>query len=248
MVNSDYPVYDEFAIPNLSTNFSHSLGEEGSVQVTPFPSQFVSSQKVKDKRTRTKKFTKEEDVMLISAWQNIHLDEITGVNQTHETYWEKVHKYFMKYKDFPSDRNCSSLMHRWSVIQLAVSKFQGFYSQADGRSGYSEDDKIRCAKDMYKNVIKNTFSVEHCWKILRYSPKWNLKFGTDKSNVSYKDDLTAHSPSTAECVRLGNSEFERPTGRKAAKEIQRNRKRLENEHDDDGGAAILEQMRADQLE
>ncbi|WCJ17741.1 hypothetical protein M5689_000138 [Euphorbia peplus] len=159
MVNSDYPVYDEFAIPNLSTNFSHSLGEEGSVQVTPFPSQFVSSQKVKDKRTRTKIFTKEEDVMLISAWQNIHLDEITGVNQTHETYWEKVHKYFMKYKDFPSDRNCSSLMHRWSVIQLAVSKFQGFYSQADGRSGYSEDDKIRCAKDMYKNVIKNTFSV-----------------------------------------------------------------------------------------
>lgn len=48
----------------------------------------------------------------------------------------------MKHKNFESDHTWGSLMHRWSVIQLGVNKFQGFYNQMDGRSGYSEIDKV----------------------------------------------------------------------------------------------------------
>lgn len=67
----------------------------------------------------------------------------------------------------------------------------------------------------------------------------------------YKKSKTRRKGSTnsflsnPECVILENSELERPIGRKVAKEMQKNKKRLGNELDDDCGAAILEQMRAD---
>lgn len=82
--------------------------------------------------------------MLISAWQNVSLDPIAGVDQTNGTYWQRVHGYgyYMKNKNFQSDRSICSLMHRWSMIQLAVNKFQGFYNQEDGRSGFSKSDNV----------------------------------------------------------------------------------------------------------
>ena len=100
---------------------------------------------------------------------------------------------------------------------------------------------------MYKDACKINFSLEHCWKLLRYLPKWNADFATKKIKAR-KESLKNVSPSSPEVVVLENSEVERPIGRKAAKEIQKKRKRFGNEHDDDSGAAILEQIRADQLE
>ncbi|WOG82332.1 hypothetical protein DCAR_0101495 [Daucus carota subsp. sativus] len=64
---------------------------------------------------------------------------------------------------------------------------------------------------MYKDVCKHNFSLEHCWKLLRYLPKWNVDF--------------VNSPSTPDCVLLDNSDFDRPIGRKAAKEIQKKRRK-----------------------
>lgn len=139
MLNSDFSDYEELATPTPNSCFSQNLNEEGVDGSKP---QVFSSQKPKDKRQRTKNFTKQEDELLISAWQNISLDPITGADQTNGTYWQRVHNYFMANKDFQSNRTSSSLVHRWSMIQLAVNKFQGFYNQVDGRSGYSEIDKV----------------------------------------------------------------------------------------------------------
>lgn len=140
ILNSEFSAYEEFATPTQNSYFSQCLDEEESVDGTKL--QGFSSQKANEKRQRTKNFTKQEDELLISAWQNISLDPITGADQTNGTYWQRVHHYFMTHKDFQSNRNSSSLRHRWSMIQLAVNKFQGFYNQVDGRSGYSEIDKV----------------------------------------------------------------------------------------------------------
>ncbi|XP_017230111.2 glutathione S-transferase T3 isoform X2 [Daucus carota subsp. sativus] len=247
MLGAECFVYDEFARPNLSAHLTQSHEEENA-EVISISSQDFSSQKVKEKRQRTRNFSKQEDELLISAWQNVSFDPITGVDQKNETYWQRVHSYFMKHKDFQSDRTSCSLMHRWSVIQLAVNKFQGYYNQVEGKSGCSEADKINNAKDMYKNLCKHNFSLEHCWNLLRHLPKWNIEFGTKKAKIFQKDSPKVSSPSTPDCEMLGNSAFERPIGRKAAKEIQKKRKKLDNEFGDYGGAAILEKMMADQNE
>ncbi|KAK1388008.1 hypothetical protein POM88_016186 [Heracleum sosnowskyi] len=247
MLNSEYPYEESTTPPPPNIYFSQDNGGDESGDVTVLSSQVFSSQKFTDRRPRTKNFTKEEDEMLISAWHNISSDPITGVDQTIGTYCGRVHKYFMKYKNFESDRSEGSLMHRWSVIQLAVNKFHGFYTQVGAPSGYSEDDKIRNAKAMYKDNYKSNFSLEHCWKVLKNLPKWNATFATKKPKNSRNDSPTAASPGTPECVVLGDTELKRPIGRKAAKKNEKKRKRSENEQDD-GGAAILEQIRADQLE
>ena len=141
MLNSDYRIYDEFTTP-ANVYLSQDCGGERSEEVIVIPSSVCSSQTTKDRRPRTKNFTKQEDEMLISAWQNISFDPITGVDQTNGTYWERVHNYYMRYKNLQSDRTWNSLMHRWSVIQLGVNKFQGFYNQIGSPSGCSEDDKV----------------------------------------------------------------------------------------------------------
>lgn len=78
---------------------------------------------------------------------------------------------------------------------------------------------------MYKGVCKHNFSLEHCWKLLRYLPKWNVDFGTKKTKVFQKENPTVNSPSTPDCVLVDNSDFDRPIGRKAAKEIQKKRRK-----------------------
>lgn len=129
MLNSDFPIYNEYITPSSDICFSQDHGGERSEEVTIIPFQVFSSQTSKDRRPRTKDFMKQEDEMLISAWQNISSDPISGVDQTNGTYWERVHNYCMRYKDFQSDPTWNPLMHRWSVIQLGVSKFQGYYNQ-----------------------------------------------------------------------------------------------------------------------
>ncbi|KAK1378794.1 hypothetical protein POM88_025538 [Heracleum sosnowskyi] len=111
----------------------------------------------------------------------------------------------------------------------------------------SQCDKIENAKKMYKEVCKANFTFEHCWKLLRYLPKWNANFATKKSKAR-KESSTTSSPSTPDCVVLEKSEFERPIERKTAKEMEKKKKRMGNEYDDNGAAAILEQIRTDQLE
>lgn len=142
ILTSEFSDYEELVRPTQNPSFSQSPSEGESVEATLVPPQVFSSQNTKKNRIRTKNFTKQEDEMLISAWQNVSLDPVTGADQTTGTYWQRVHNYFMKHKEFESNRNVSSLTHRWSMIQLGVNKFHGFYNQFDGRSGYSELDKV----------------------------------------------------------------------------------------------------------
>lgn len=107
----------------------------------------------KSKKGRSKNFTIQEDILLISAWKNVSLDPIQGNNQTQQTYWSRITSYYNEYKTFPSERTPSSLCNRWSSIQLCVSKFQGFYNQIEGRnqSGVGEEDKVCLLILIYAN-------------------------------------------------------------------------------------------------
>jgi len=83
--------------------------------------------------------------MLVSAWLNVSLDPMRGVNQLKETYRKRIHDYFYSHKDFESDRTQSSLMNRWSSILHECNIFAGCVSkvEAQNQSGASVDDKVR---------------------------------------------------------------------------------------------------------
>lgn len=98
----------------------------------------------KGSQGRTKKFREEEDRLLVSAWLNVGMDPIQGVDQSQTSYWARIYDYFHGNKSFESDRSRSSLMNRWSGIQHDVNIFCGCVTRIEDRnqSGCTVDDKV----------------------------------------------------------------------------------------------------------
>ena len=79
----------------------------------------------KSSHGRSKNFRDEEDILLVSAWLNVDMDPIQGVDQTHGTLWTRIFDYYHANKTFESLRSESSLMNCWSGIQHDVNLFCG---------------------------------------------------------------------------------------------------------------------------
>ncbi|GER33999.1 NAM-like protein [Striga asiatica] len=152
---------------------------------------------------RTKKFEKNEDVLLVDSWLNISMDPVQGNNQKRTTYWNRIHAYFHENKDFSSSRNANSLMHRWSVIQEHVNKFVGCIAQLEARkqSGTTIEQRLVEAKTLFESQEKKEFKFLHCWSILRDSTSKHV----DDEEAAGNDDEVP----------------KRPVGKKRAKESLR---------------------------
>jgi hypothetical protein len=74
------------------------------------------------------------------------MDPIQGVDQTHGTFWKRVHAYFHGNNNFTSEstRSESSLMNRWSGIQHDLNLFCSYLSmfERSQHSGWSVGDKV----------------------------------------------------------------------------------------------------------
>jgi hypothetical protein len=97
----------------------------------------------KSSQGRTKNFTTEEDILLVSAWLNVGMDLMQGVDQTQSTMWARIYEYFHANKSFESTRTEVSIMNRWATIQHDVDVFCGCLRiEARNQSGSRVDDKV----------------------------------------------------------------------------------------------------------
>ncbi|KAF7113705.1 hypothetical protein RHSIM_RhsimUnG0111600 [Rhododendron simsii] len=168
------------------------------------------SQKESSTTSRTQRgsnFTLEEDILLVSAWLNISLDAIQGNEQKHKTYWLRVWEYFHEHKNFISERSETSLMHRWSTIQLATNKFCACFAQIESRhhSGVPDKDQVFQAKVKYRELYGSSFPFEHCWNELRDQPKWK-EDGKKRNKPKRNRCAFPHtsSPSTPDLINVGD--------------------------------------------
>jgi hypothetical protein len=69
--------------------------------------------------------------MLVTVWLYVTIDVVQGNQQKYKVYWQKICDYFHEHKTFEASHNQTSLMNRWSTIQLAVNKFCGFLAQVE---------------------------------------------------------------------------------------------------------------------
>ncbi|CAN6243423.1 unnamed protein product [Urochloa humidicola] len=185
----------------------------------------------KPKPKRSKNFSEKEDELLVSAWLNISLDAIQGVDQSRMTYWNRIYEYFHSNKDFSSDRTQGSLTQRWSDVQEAVNKFVGCLVRIEGRnqSGVTIQDKIvqSCALFKAEDKHNRSFKFLHCWHLLKNQQKWIDRAAQLKAqNSSHKKQKVAGNstpiactPSTDVVNEDATTESEaRPSGRKKEKE------------------------------
>ncbi|KAF0927114.1 hypothetical protein E2562_029871 [Oryza meyeriana var. granulata] len=177
--------------------------------------------KKKNVSRRGTAFTKEEDLVVCSAFLNISKDPISGVNQTSGGYYKRMHDYFNEHKPEGSNRSQIAIQHRWALIQKAMNKFCGHKEAIDrlNESGKNEQDRIDDAVQMYERT--EPFTIMHCWKILRNEAKWNNKF-LELNNSTSLDGMP--SPPTQGHTAAGHAESgnenidtSRPEGRDSAK-------------------------------
>ena len=113
----------------------------------------------KSSQGRTKNFSSDEDILLVSAWLNVGMDGISGVDQSQGTYWRRIHEYFHANKSFESTRTEVSLINRWSTIH-DVNLFCGCLTRIEDRnqSGSRVDDNIYTLSQSYYHLSQFSIS------------------------------------------------------------------------------------------
>ena len=151
---------------------------EGSVepcssQVPVFGSSWSAdkpAEKPTDRRER-RTWTPSEDAVLISSWLNTSKDPLIGNEQRSGTFWSRIAAYYAASpKVAPGEeREASNCKQRWHKINDLVSKFSGSYEAAtrEKTSGQNEVDVLKHAHEIFYNIYKKKFTLEHAWKKLR---------------------------------------------------------------------------------
>ncbi|KAL6888869.1 hypothetical protein ACP4OV_009895 [Aristida adscensionis] len=194
----------------------------------------------KSSQGRSKNFSNQEDILLVSAWLNVGMDPIQGTDQSQGTYWARIHDYYHVYKDFETTRSEVSLMNRWSIIQHDVNVFCGCVSRIEARnqSGSRTDDKMANALALFKAEDKKQkkFCFMHCWNILKDKPKWmerRKEIDCAKKTSNKKQKTAANSSPAAvnpAASDAGGSEARglgRPEGKKKEKQKLRQGRSIE---------------------
>ena len=65
---------------------------------------------------RSANYTVAEDKLLCKTWLTIGMDPTTGTDQTRDTYWMRMKKYFDANNTSGNEQNMRSLRSHWSGI------------------------------------------------------------------------------------------------------------------------------------
>lgn len=183
----------------------------------------ASGVKSTPQQSERRKWSPKEDIILIGAWLNTSKDPIVNNEQKGGAFWKRIVEY---YNASPllvgtQPRVLHSCKQRWSRINDHVAKFCGCYDRAlrQQRSGQNDDDVMKAALDSFFNIINIKFTMDHCWRELRYDQKWcSLVQGKDTVKEKRKVvDLDGEEAAVGE-------EEARPPGVKAAKAALKKKK------------------------
>ncbi|XP_009148768.2 glutathione S-transferase T3-like [Brassica rapa] len=176
----------------------------------------VGSSEVPKPAGERRKWTTQEDIILISAWLNTSKDPIVSNQQKLGSFWRRIEDYFNASAQLGGflPREWSQCKHRWGRLNEQVCKFVGSYEAAlkEQSSGQNENDVMKSAHDIFFNDHQAKFALEHAWRELRYDQKW-------RSNSISRDGGKAKMKEAAETVP--DSDEARPPGVKACKAAKR---------------------------
>ena len=131
---------------------------------------------VKSAIKERRKWSPQEDLILIGAWLNTSKDAVKNTEQKAGAFWKRIIDYYnaspLLVGTIP--RELTPAKQRWARINADVSKFVGCYDQAmrEQKSGENDDDLMKAAPDYYFKDQGHKFSMEHAWRELRRDQKW----------------------------------------------------------------------------
>ncbi|XP_056860202.1 glutathione S-transferase T3-like [Raphanus sativus] len=171
-----------------------------------------------------RKWTTKEDVVLISAWLNTSKDAIVSTDQKAGAFWKRIVDYVNGSPQLSGavPREWSQCKQRWGRINEQVCKFVGCYEAAvrEQASGQNENDVMKAAHDIFLNELGIKFSLEHCWRELRFDQKWK-SLAVPKEGPKEKRKEVVAEEEAADV---------RPPGVKACKAAKRKRQGYDEIH------------------
>ncbi|KAL0702730.1 hypothetical protein Bca4012_058852 [Brassica carinata] len=113
------------------------------------------------KPAERRKWSTKEDLVLISAWLNTSKDPIGSNEQKIGSFWKRIEGYFNSSPQLigSAPREWGQCKQRWGRVN-------------EQASGHSENDVMKAAHDIFFNDYKCKFTLEHCWRELRFDQKW----------------------------------------------------------------------------
>uniref|UniRef100_A0A0D3D7Y4 No apical meristem-associated C-terminal domain-containing protein n=2 Tax=Brassica oleracea var. oleracea TaxID=109376 RepID=A0A0D3D7Y4_BRAOL len=141
------------------------------------------------KPVERRKWSTKEDIVLISAWLNTSKDPIVSNEQ----------------KLGPFGRGYGSISIR---VITSLAPFQDTRVNEQS-SGQTENDVMKAAHDIFFNDYNVKFTLEHCWRELRFDQKW-------RSHSQPKEKSKEGGPQV-----VADEEEVRPPGVKASKAAKR---------------------------
>ena len=179
---------------------------------------------------RQTNFSKEEDLFLCRAFENVSQDPIKGNDRKGSTFWAdvkiKFDAIFLEEAEDPDDhedRTADGLMNRFKrTIHKDLQAFNKALKKVtlENRSGYSPQDVIDAAKELYEENNKKPFRFPHCVETLQKMPKYCVASNSETPEQDKKANVSVYSAT-------GNN-LERPIGAKAAKKRERQLKSEES--------------------
>ena len=192
------------------------------VESSEFPN-FSSQSSVGPKPPERRKWTPKEDLVLISAWLNTSKDPIVGNEQKAGAFWKRIEDYVNaspQLNGFPP-RESSQCKQRWRKVNDSVGKFVGSFEAAlkNQTSGQNENDVMKVVHDIFTNDHEYKFTLEHCWRELRFDQKWRSHY-LSKDGAKDKGKESADKRKEQAEVVVDDEEA-RPPGVKASKAAKR---------------------------
>jgi hypothetical protein len=208
------------------------------------------------KSCRGSNFTMVDDNLLVEAWLYVSMDAVQGNQQKNKVYWKRICDYFHERKTLGANRNQTSLMNRWSTIQLAVNKFCGFLAQIEKRSqsGLTEQDKVSSnygftsiylvhvlfiSKDSKYVVYANEFQICQARQMfvdIQKSPfnfehswlilRFHPKWLAHLDNIKLKKKPVVINLGDEKVPHKAFEEIERPIGGKAENEKRKSKEKI----------------------
>uniref|UniRef100_A0A0D3DN24 Myb-like domain-containing protein n=1 Tax=Brassica oleracea var. oleracea TaxID=109376 RepID=A0A0D3DN24_BRAOL len=116
------------------------------------------------KHAERRKWSTKEDLVLISAWLNTSKDPIVSNEQKLGSFWKRIEGYFNSSPQLigSAPREWGQCKQRWGRVNEQVCKFVGCHEVALKEQ----------AHNIFFNDYKVKFTLEHCWRELRFDQKW----------------------------------------------------------------------------
>ncbi|CAE5980660.1 unnamed protein product [Arabidopsis arenosa] len=167
-------------------------------------------------RPRSSKWTTEQNLVLLSGWIKYGTDSVVDRNQKGDSYWGKIAEYCNEHGSFDTPRDGVSCRNHYNYVNKSLGKWVGAYDNAKRmqRSGWSEDDVLAKAHELYSSAGNGNFKYIKEWLAIRDQPRYGSQVGGNTGSGS-SGSKRAHESDASDTNSVGSST--RPMGRDAAK-------------------------------